>query len=144
MKLQTDKAFNVISRLGCYFVSLGKKAEIITGKVITVEQVMKVYAEAVCSGLMDWNCYVMKPGKLCSLFIYEMNHNTSVHVKYIGWWNVDTGLDMWEDVKASFDIVRYRTKYGHHFGLEDWNPDPSLHILSVTGKRFFKVVGGND
>ena len=120
MKTQTDNAFKVISRYGCYFFSLLHIAEVITGKSLSDERVMKLYAEAVCSGLMDWKCYVMKPGKLCSLAVYDLNRKSSPTVKYIGWWNYDMTEEdkrdgMWGGSDIDYTVLRYRTKYGNHF-----------------------------
>jgi hypothetical protein len=149
VKQQTASEYKVISRWGCYFASLIYEAERITGKESTPEFVLNLYSEAVCSGLMGWNCYIMKPGKLLSLALHDLNGNTSIGAKYVGWWNDDFSRDdytskdghFWNDNTYDFAILRYDTKYGYHFTSEGYNPDKSLKLLKLSGKRFFKIGG---
>lgn len=144
MKSQTDKSYNPIGMSGCYFMSLAHKVEIITGKKFTQDTIMKVYAECVCTTLMTPNCYILKPGKVASLMCYELNRDTSIRISYIGWWNKDKyggTPEMWTPESPSFEVKRYRTRYGNHFVLDEYNPDPSLELLELTGGRYFKVRG---
>jgi hypothetical protein len=142
---QTAKQYNPISRYGCYFLSLGRQAEKIAGKELTPEQVLTVYVAAVCSKQMDTNCYIMAPHTVCNLFLYELANarGEAYHgplVEYVGWWNADmVREEMWKPGEVSFTVKRYRTGYGHHFILDDYNPDPRLTLLGLTGKRFFRV-----
>jgi hypothetical protein len=143
MNVQTHSGYNPIARWGCYFVSLGKIAEDVTGKLLTDEQVMSVYAESVCSNVMGWNCFIKRPDSVLGLFLYELGERGFL-VKYVGWWNADMdSVEMWgqwteEDV--THEVIRCPTKWGHHFGLHNWNPDPRIQCGSLNGRRLFHVV----
>jgi hypothetical protein len=144
MKPQTSKEYNPIGLYGCYFASLLHEAERITGKTLSRGKVMNLYAEAVCSALMGSNCFIWKPGKLCSLAIFELTREAKPQVSYVGWWNSDMSDDevangIWGGT-PDFSIKRYRTIHGYHFVSDDYNPDPRIDLLELTGKRYFKVV----
>lgn len=155
MKAQTSKDYNVIGRYGCYFAALLHEAEQISGKALNPAVVIRILAESICSGLIDMMpkrmLYILKPGKVCSLALYELNRNTKTKVLYTGYWNADMQEDektnkegcFWGDDNYDFAILRYRTKYGYHFTSEGYNPDLSLELQRLNGKRFFKVTRGN-
>lgn len=155
MKAQTASEYNVIGRWGCYFVALLHEAEKIAGKLLHPAVVIRILSEAICSELIDMEpkrmLYIMKPGRVCSLALYELSRNTKTKVSYVGYWNADmkesekTNKEgcFWGDENYDFAILRYRTKYGYHFTSGGYNPDPSLELLRLNGKRFFKVTRGN-
>ena len=143
MQVQTYSEYNPIGRYGCYFCSLGKIAEDVTGGTLKDAQVLNVYQEAVNCNAMSNTCFMKHPETVLNLFIYELTGD-AVRSKYIGWWNEDmpNGPEMfgeWKEEDATHEVIRIKSKYGHHFGLHNWNPDPRLSG-PLTGRRMFYIV----
>jgi hypothetical protein len=141
MKAQYHKGYNPVSHEGCYFIALGAIAEEISESTTTYEMVNEVYAEAVYSGFMQPNCYVLQPDEVCNLFLEALG--SKQRVKYIGWWNFDKGPAFWtgssEDI--DYEILRVSTPWGYHFKTADFNPYPELKQGDeINGRRYFKVV----
>lgn len=145
MKEQRHFGYNPIGRWGCYFVSLGKIAEDVTGEELTDEQVRSVYQEAVNVNAMATNCYMKHPDTVLGLFVYELTGEVWA-CKYVGWWNADmvgTEPEMFGKYDAddvTHEVIRLTYNTGHHFGLHNWNPEPRLTGGEMTGRRLFQIV----
>ena len=142
MHRQYDKRYNPIGQEGCYFISLGVWAEELAHKVLTDEQVLETYVESVSTGDLEINCRVNKPADIINRFLKKLGNPK--RVRYIGWWNKDTGPEFWGGCTSKdfdFEILRVSTPYGKHFKTPGFNPWPELEQSSeIDGRRFFKVV----
>jgi len=142
MEVQNYRGYNPIGKWGCAFCSLGKLAEQISGETLTDAQVMDTYAESVSTNLMGWNCFIKRWDSVLGLFLYRLlGYMPSVH--HIGSWNADTGLRMfgrWKEEEATHEVVRLSTKWGHHFGLHNWDPWPELERGNLDGRRLLHVA----
>lgn len=134
-----------ISRFGCYFCSLGKIAEDVTGFELTDKEVQAVYDSSVNVEAMNRNCYMKHPDTVLGLFIYELTGEVWA-VKYIGWWNADMPTaepEMFgrhEVDDATHEVIRRQYKDHYHFGLHNWNPDTRLELGPFNGRRLFQIV----
>jgi len=139
MIYQESRDLQPVAFAGCYFCSIGRIAEKISNKVLTAEQIMKVYAEAVCCQVMDWNCYIQKPDTVGNLYLYELKDPHKI--EYVGWWNADSDIE-WFGPHRNYDYEVTRHQFGeiHHFNLSDWDPHPGLDLGPVDGRRFFRVI----
>lgn len=144
MKFQHDPSFQPIKRWGCYFISLGKIAEDITGKVLSDEMVMRAYADALNAGAMKWNCFILKPQTVLFLFLYELGERNH-KAYYIGWWNKDSRqgspemFGRWHSSDATHEVLRYKYGSGYHFRLMDFDPYPEFGVSEITGRRLLRV-----
>jgi hypothetical protein len=138
--MKDQREYDPIGKWGCYFCSLGKIAEDVTGKILTDEQVYNTYIECVISGFMGHNCFVTNPAAVLAAF-FEMLDDFRV-VQYVGWWNTDMKEPkMWKDLKVTHEVHRISTKVGHHFRLPNWDPMGIMGNVTITGKRFFHIEG---
>lgn len=144
MKYQHDPNYQPIKQWGCYFISLGKIAEDITGKVLSDDQVMHVYADSLNSGAMKWNCFILKPQTVLFLFLHQLGEQ-GAKAYYIGWWNKDShksGPEMfgtWHPADSTHEVLRYKYGRGYHFRLMDFDPYPELKVKEITGRRLLRV-----
>jgi hypothetical protein len=134
--LQTDDRLKPISFWGCFFMVLGHVTELFTGRKLTPGIILKVYAEAVCAGIINVNCHVYKPEKLIPLIGRELGFILSIDTWY-----------QWPDEvepRREYDYyseMRHTTGNTDHFLMPDYNPDPTIKVTGLVSKRFYKLKG---
>jgi hypothetical protein len=142
--VKDQREYNPVGMWGCYFCCLGKIAEDVTGKVLTDEQVMEVYRDAVDVGAMGWNCFINQPSGVLRMFFDALELPRAA--RYIGWWNIDmktNGPEMFNGhlpTDITHTVTRIKTKFGHHFRLDNYDPMGIIGTVEVTGKRYFRIV----
>jgi len=139
MYLQTSDELNVIRRWGCYFLSLGHIAESETKKRLTAEQIIEVMALSIAHGYLKPNMFVMKPAKILDMYFNILIH-PEFEAEYVGWWNLDTGQQMWSEKKPTHVVYRWNTNGAYHFRPEGFDPYPGLQLIRLSGKRFFAIT----
>ncbi len=141
MRTQRYPFYNPIARWGCYFLSLASIAEKVTGRLLTDEQVRMAYIDAVTHASMKNNCFVTDPAYILNLFLGYLDSG-KYRAMYIGWWNRDTGLQMfgkWSERDTTHEVIRRECKTGYHFTTVDYDPDPNLNCGPLNGRRLFKI-----
>lgn len=143
MKHQYDKAYRPIPIYGCYFCSIGKAAEEKAGVELTDEQVMAVYARALSDPQkpMAYDTFMRRPAVIGNLFLEELGSSWRLHM--VGWWNTDTGEDLWGSGNINLVVNRFSYGKGNHFCLPEWDPHPGLNLGPLTGKRYFHFRRGS-
>lgn len=138
MYRQDASELNMLKRFGCYFLSLGRIAEQVTGKELTPEQIYRVMAECIHNLDMDGDMFIKDPAKVLETYLDQLGKPKQV--VYAGYWNDDIDREvMWV---PKYTHVVERWKYGNifHFKLPDFDPHPGLPLGKMTGKRYLKVL----
>ena len=68
MIYQTESKIRQVRKYGCYFCTLGRPAEKLSGKKFTSDAVDKCYDSAVKLGYMHKDCYIINPEKIIELY----------------------------------------------------------------------------
>ena len=138
MLRQDDRKLNMIERFGCYFLSLGKIAEEVTGIELTPKQIYHVMASCIHHMDMGADMYVKDPAMIVERYLDELGKPRQV--LYAGYWNEDMDREVMWVPKYTHVIERWEYGIIYHFKLPDWDPHPGLELGKLTGKRYLKVL----
>lgn len=146
MKKQTEYDNPKIRRYGCYFCVMCRFAEIVAGKELSDEAVEKIYrkAQETKGGnrkpAMDENCLLDDPQVIVNLALDELGQSRRI-------FQVGVETDgrrtfwAWYRPNAAVDFVaeEWKTENGSHFITEGYNPDPTIRLLRLKKKVFYKI-----
>jgi hypothetical protein len=102
------------------------------------EELFNATALAIQHGYCNADLFVKKPGKIIEL-LGSLFLCPRLRAKYVGWWNEDTGENMWDDIGFNEVVLRYDFGEIYHFKEGIYDPHPGLELGDLSGKRFFKV-----
>lgn len=132
---QTDKQVNPVGWWGCVLMCLAeiarREAEKLYGAPYSDEEVgehiRKAYANLAGTWMMSTKCYV--------------HSNEAVLQELLTLFGVDADIELWDgDQPGDYTRECWSTKWGYHYILTDYNPDPSVPVLELVGKRQYNVT----
>jgi hypothetical protein len=126
-----QKIMEILGRDGCYFLSLVRLAENITGKRIDA---IPVYLEAIERQFMDADCFLVQPHRVLEIMTGKR-------------WTVRKEDRRYQVQPGELEVLRYERTVGRttigHFVLPDYDPlGKSLTVQNgyLVSKRIFKGV----
>lgn len=150
MMLQTDNRLPpVVKRYGCYLMSLGRIAEMVTGLDLDPEDITDALAKGKAVGI-DANCYLANPELTVNYFVKDLDSKGPI-VRQIGM-EKQGKTEFWpyyerKGIKDfNFIILKRITQTGFHFtlagpdGVEVYNPDPTVKCFSLHSQIFYRIM----
>ena len=127
-------AFLRIGREGCYFLSILRLAEMITGEKA---EALAAYHLCVSQGWMRPNCFVQNPDKILSYFTAQDWSVRHEPVSYFPTVN-EKEILRWENDKTPMQTLGHFV-VGNGFGVALWDPSGVLsHDWKLISKRIFR------
>lgn len=146
MKRQTDYNNPKIRRYGCYFCVMCRFAELAAEKELSDEAIYKIYDKAMQTKgwdgniAMDENCTLHDPQMIVNLALDELGD--SQRILQVG--SEENGKRTfweWYRPKTAYDYTaeEWKTDFASHFISEGYNPDPTIALLKLKKKVFYKI-----
>lgn len=149
--LQTDTNLDpMIQRWGCYFMSMIRMAEIISGRTATADEINRTYKTQQAALKMTPKCYLADPERVANFFLRAWG--VKPHIVQIGVRLPDSPAQFWGWAEKAgrtdwqFTARKVRTSLGFHFQLAStdgtllYDPDPSLKTLGLNSLILYQVV----
>lgn len=147
MTPQTSSPIPEIRRFGCYFYVMLHFAEQIQKRQLSENQILAIYRKLQTAKnwngtlpVMTKNCHLNDPEAVTNLAIAELGGTK--RIKQIG---VEQGgaVTLWgwveKGTKPDFIAEEWKTPYGSHFICPEYNPDPSIKLIRLIKKIFYKL-----